>query len=277
MAGRRKNPLWREVFLRALARTGNARASAVEAGIDVGTAYDHRAKDPAFMRRWAAALEGFKKREALRGRPGRAGGSAKTGGELVLRRTKHGDKMVRAAPGRWSRRLEESFFDGLEHTGCVRAAAAAAGISTASLYERRKHYPEFATRWDEVAGRAARELPAMLGAAAVESLANPPPPAGAKRRGRSRLPRIDVDQAIRISQIAAREAGKGQRRGRPARPEVSEEDLTAALLKQLGALRRRRRKARLEEGWSEAEDGAMIPPGWIRAPDAGEPGPDGGA
>lgn len=164
MAGRKKSPLWRKVFLRALARSGNARASAVEAGIDVGTAYNHRIKDAAFAGRWAAALATFKARPAGRG------GKAGKAGEMVLRRTRHGDKLVRAAPGRWCARVEESFLDGLEATGCVRSAAAAAGISTKALYARRENYPEFAARWDEVAARAAQQLPGLLHTAAVASL-----------------------------------------------------------------------------------------------------------
>jgi len=148
MAGRKKSPQWRKVFLRALARTGNARASAVEAGVDVGTAYDHRIKDPAFAGQWAGALAKFRAVAAKKPlhRLRRSPSPGKPGEELVLRRTRHGDKLVRAAPGRWCARVEETFFDGLELTGCVRTAAAAAGISTNALYARRENYPEFAAR-----------------------------------------------------------------------------------------------------------------------------------
>jgi hypothetical protein len=266
MAGTKKSPLWRKVFLRALARTGNARASAVEAGIDVGTAYDHRIRDPAFAGQWAAALAKAKA-SAKRPRPLHHI-PPRSGEELVLRRTRHGDKMVRAAAGRWSSRVEESFLAGLELTGCVQSAAAAAGISTTALYERRKHYPEFAARWDEAAGRAGQELPAMLQAAARDSLSRPPEAPGQKRRGRARLPRIDVDQAIRISAIAARkEAGGGRRREWRAiqrKQEKTHEELVQQLMTMLDALEKRQRKARLGEGWSDAGNGLLIPPGWVR-------------
>jgi hypothetical protein len=263
MAGKKKSPQWRKVFLRALARTGNARASAVEAGVDVGTAYDHRIKDPAFMAQWAAALAKFKARPAGRGgKPGKAG-------EMVLRRTKHGDKLVRAAPGRWCARVEESFFDGLELTGCVRTAAAAAGISTNALYARRKAYPEFAERWDEIEARVAQQLPTLLHTAAVVSL-GPDAGAGAggggKRRGRGRLPRVNVDQAIRISRIKGGGAGAGDgRRGgiRPDRRVATKEELEEELVKLLGMLKRRRRKERLAQGWTEAGEDVSIPPGWV--------------
>jgi hypothetical protein len=255
MAGKKKSPLWRKVFLRALARTGNARASAVEAGVDVGTAYDHRIKDGAFLAQWAGALATFTARP-----PGR-GGKAGKAGEMVLRRTQHGDKLVRAAPGRWCARVEETFFDGLEETGCVRAAAAAAGISTNALYARRKAYPEFAERWDEIGARAGKQLPTLLHTAAVVSLgANPSTGSGQRpRRGRGRLPKVNVDQAIRISRIK----GPGGSAGADARDcngrlRATEEELNEAILKKLDVLHKRL----IKKGWIETDHGSLIPPGW---------------
>ena len=277
MAGKRKTPLWRQTFLRALARTGNVRASAFEAGVDKVTAYNHRRKDAAFAGKWDAALRRCSGQALGKGNPPSRKamadkGSAKTGGEMVLRRTKHGDKLVRAAAGRWSGRVEESFLAGLELTGCVRSAAAAAGISTNALYERRKHYPEFAARWDEVAGRAGQELPTMLQVAARESLSRPPR-GGQKRRGRARLPRVDVDQAIRISAIAARKEAGGGRRGIEPRVATNAE-VFEALTKRFAAFGKRVRAEQLAEGWSETEDGHMIPPGWVYV---GTPGDGEGA
>lgn len=275
MAGRKKSPLWRKVFLRALARTGNARASAVEAGIDVGTAYDHRIKDPAFKAAWARALAAFKARPPRRG--GKAGKGGKAG-ELVLRRTKHGDKLVRAAPGRWCARVEETFFDGLEETGCVRTAAAAAGISTAALYERRKAYPEFAERWDETAARSALQLPTLLHTAAVMSFRPDAGAGGGKRRGRGRLPRVSVDQAIRISRLQGAGAGEGRRGGIRHRARVAtREELEGTLTNLLGMMKRRNRKKRLAQGWIEAGEDIWIPPGWVCVGEAGTEAGGGGA
>jgi len=270
-----KASIWRKTFLRALARTGNVRVAAGEAGVDAGTAYDHRIRDPAFAGKWAAALAKADAREAKRPRPlhhPADGPPPRSGEELVLRRSKHGDKLVRAAEGRWCQRTEASFLGGLEHTGCVRSAAAAAGISPNALYERRKHYPEFAERWDEVAGRAAQELPAMLQAAARDSLSRQPETPGRKGRGRARLPRIDVDQAIRISAIAAKKEAGASRRG--IRPRVATNaEVREALTTRLAAFRKRVRAEHLAKGWSETQDGHLIPPGWVRAgPD--EPGPE---
>ena len=197
----------------------------------------------------------------------------------MLRRTKHGDKLVRASPGRWSRRTEESFLDGLEACGCVRTAARAAGISTATCYERRKHYPEFAARWDERAGRAGTQLPGLLDAAAVESMS--PAPEGAKRRGRARLPAVSVDQAIRIkvandnAEAKARGRGRrgGQGRERPQRSEAEEHaELVETFTKLLGTMKRRRVEQRRTEGWQELGNGLWLPPGWTaqRPPEDGD-------
>ncbi|HYI63510.1 MAG TPA: hypothetical protein VEW71_01355 [Allosphingosinicella sp.] len=269
MAKRLKASIWRKAFLRALARTGNVRVAAAEAGVDAGTAYDHRIKDPAFAGKWAAARAKAKAIAAKRRRPlhhPADGRPSRSGAELVLRRSKHGDKMVRAAEGRWCARTEEAFFAELGRTGCVRAAARAAGISTNALYYRRDKYPDFAEQWRAVEEAAARRLPGLLRAAGIASL-DPE----VEARG---LPRINVDQAIAISRLKS--GGGEDRRGRDMRggillckPAASREELVEDLLKKLKALGIRRRRLKLAEGWTESEEGHMIPPGWVRD------GPDG--
>jgi hypothetical protein len=285
MAGTRKSPLWRQAFLRALKRTGNVRAAAFEAGVDPGTAYDHRAKDAGFRAAWAGALKAFgaaERKKALTPTLSPNGRGGKE--ELVLRRGKDGDRLVRAAPGRWSRRLEESFLDGLEQSGCVRTAAAAAGISTNALYRRRDRYPEFRARWDERVGRFREQLPAMLDAAAVTSLS--PEPEGAKRRGRARLPPVSVDQAIRIKvandNADAKARGPGRRGGisarelRPQRSEAEEhEDLVQQLGKLIGMKKRHLEAQRLSEGWTDCGNGVWLPPGWTATPPPGPPPEEG--
>jgi hypothetical protein len=273
MAARPKARIWRKVFLRALARTGNVRAAAAEAGVDPGTAYDHRAKDAGFAKAWDAALA------KARARPPARKASADKGEELVLRRTKHGDQLVRAGAGRWSRRAEDVFFAALERTACVRLAAAACGFSTNALYARRAAYPEFAAQWDRLLAIAKAQIPDLLAAAAIASL----DPDAAPKRGLGRLPKINVDQAIRISAIEERKRA-GQRGRTPHDPETwrreeaaRKADLTKALNKLLDVAERRQAKAQAAEGWTETPDGLMIPPGWVRAaPDGGEGAGDGG-
>jgi hypothetical protein len=55
----KKAPLWVTPFLRALERTGKARAAAVDAGVDFSTAYARRRAHADFAADWAGALERF--------------------------------------------------------------------------------------------------------------------------------------------------------------------------------------------------------------------------
>jgi hypothetical protein len=251
--GKRKSAADWRAFLRALGRSGNARLAAREAGMDVGTAYDRRIKDDGFAARWDVELA---KARAASEKAKLAGGKA----ELVARRTKHGIKLVRAGAGRWNAKAEAAFFASLGHTGCVRAAARACGFSTTALYERRGNYPDFAERWDQVEAEALARLPGLLGAASIASL---DPEVDGKG-----LPKVNVDQAIRISRIKGPGAPAARRGGiRSGRRVATKEETIAALAKLLNMVKRRNRKARLEAGWSEAEDGTMIPPGWVRRDD----------
>jgi hypothetical protein len=198
-----------------------------------------------------------------------------------LRRAKDGDKLVRAAPGRWSRRVEESFLDGLEATGSVTAAAAAAGMSTAAFYQRRDNYPEFRARWEERVGRFREQLPGLINAAAVQSMEPELP--GAKRRGRARLPKLAPGEAIRVYAInenaKAKARGPARRGGisslelRPQRSEAEEhEALVQALGKLIGMAKRRQEVERLAAGWTDCGNGIWVPPGWTATgPDAPPP------
>ena len=181
----------------------------------------------------------------------------------MLRRSKHGDKLVRAAPGRWSERTEEIFFAELGRTGCVKAAAKAAGISTNALYYRREKYPEFAARWAEVEAKAGQRISGLLTAATIASL-DPEEAGRGKRRGRGALPKVNVDQAIRIAALKGRESGGEARRRGGIRPRVATNaEVREALEKSLVEFGKRVRARCREGGWSETEEGHLIPPGWI--------------
>lgn len=258
----RKKTGWRAPFLRALRGSGNVRVAAREAGVDPGTAYDWRVKDAGFARRWEEAKAKAAARVPLHRRSGGPSPRGKLGEELVLRRTKRGEQMVRAAAGRWSAKVEAAFLEGLRETACVRSAAAAAGISTTALYNRREKYPEFAERWDAVEAAARSRVPGLLVAATLASLDGE----GAKRPGR--LPKVSVDQAIRISKMEAdRDRTGGGLRGRGIRPRMAtnaevREALTKALTA-FGAREVQSRAQKLASGWTELGDGTMIPPGWV--------------
>jgi hypothetical protein len=243
MAKRKTAAAWRR-FLRVLARTGNARAAACAAGMDVGTAYDRRIKVPAFAARWVEALAEAKARGPLH--HGSHGPPPRSGEELVLRRTKHGDKLVRAAPGRWNAKAEAVFLAELRRTGCVRRAARACGFSTNALYKRRENYPDFAARWAAAEAAAKERIPALLSAATIASL--DPEVADAD------LPPVDIDQAIAIARLKYGEGAAG-RRGRGARPERPIEAVRASILQKLDAIEAHEKKAaaRKKKGAGDAQ------------------------
>ena len=56
MTKKRRAPRWTIPFLRALERTGDARASAEDAGIDHTTAYARRRAHPEFAAAWEEAI-----------------------------------------------------------------------------------------------------------------------------------------------------------------------------------------------------------------------------
>ena len=152
----------------------------------------------------------------------------------MLRRTKHGDKLVRAAPGRWNAKAEAVFLAELRRTGCVRQAARACGLSTSALYKRRENYPDFAARWAAAEAVATERIPALLSAATIASL--DPEVADAE------LPPVDIDQAIAIARLKCGPGAAG-RRGRFARPERPIEAVRASILHKLDAIEAHGKKA----------------------------------
>jgi len=237
MAKRKTAAAW-GVFLRALARTGNARAAAAEAGMDVGTAYDRRIRDAGFFAKWVEAVAKAKAVAAKKARPlhhASHGPPPRSGEELIVRRTKHGDKLVRAGAGRWNAKVEAIFLAGLRRTGCVRWAAQACGLSTNALYNRRGIYADFAARWAAAEGEAKERIPALLSAAAIASF---DPDVEDED-----LPRVTIDQAIAIARL---KCSGGAARGH-AIEEPPIEAVRDEVLRRIAAIRKHREKGADEE------------------------------
>jgi hypothetical protein len=223
------SPAWRKRFLGVLGRTGNAKLAALEAGVDKGSAYYHRNRDARFAGQWDAA-KAKGKAAAAAGKKTRPG---KVSVELVLQDRKDGPKYVRAAEGRWCQAVEDAFFAALERTGCLRWAAAAAGVSTNTIHYRRRRYPDFAARCTAAEARAKERIPAILTAATIASFDPEIDGAG--------LPLVNVDQAIAIARLKCGE-GAGRRRSRHARPEPTIEEVRDEVLRRIAAIRRHREK-----------------------------------
>lgn len=249
MARKKKRPApWRGAFLRTLGETANARAAARAAGIDRSTPYAFALRHPAFERAWQRALRIGEARVALGEGPSAAAqprlhrlrrlpSPANVGEELILRQTKNGAQMVKAAKGRWSAKREEAFLVALAATGCVRWAALEAEISTTTLYQRRKHYPQFRTDWDAAVESAKARLHELVVGAGIAAF-DPEAAARAAEAAGAPPPTVSVDQAIAILRLRgtgpAADAGERPGRNVPEAPPI--EAVRASILARLDAI-----------------------------------------
>jgi hypothetical protein len=192
MASRTVPLKWRRAFLRALAVTANVTLSARRAGIDKSTAYQLRKVSPLFDRLWTQALVDGRAALAQGRVPDEA--TERDSRPLSIRSSKSGRVCVMATgEGRWNAGVETEFFATLAATGNAKAAARAIGMSDTALYNRRKLWPAFDTRWDEVVSLANERLAVQL----LTSASNLLDPVDVD------VPDFDmsVDQAIRVAQL----------------------------------------------------------------------------
>jgi hypothetical protein len=262
-------------FLRALARTGDVRAAAEDAGIDHSTAYARRRAHGEFALAWDEALvahgEARVTREAaevaaVAPSPSR---SLAAGPSLSLEgRGSSGAQLKRAGHDRWSQAKEKLFFDELAATANVKRAAGAAGVSTNAVYARRMKQPVFRAKWDAVleTGRAAIEM--KLVEAANRSFDPDEIDTGDVQ------PKVSVAEAIRIVQVHGSKKQKEELLPDPYAEEAASmtpddvHELRERIVRKLQRMRERDRVDKLEQGWSYDESYDVdIPPGWIKGPD----------
>jgi hypothetical protein len=282
MAKAKKEPRWVAAFLRALARTGDARAAAKDAGIDHTTAYARRRAHEDFAGLWRGALvahamvkeaEQAAELEALRnagGRPSPGSPSASPTspasgrGELVA----SGGQVKRSGQDRWGKRKEAAFFAELAATANVSLAAEAAGVSENAVYQRRLRDGHFRAQWAAVRDTAKASIDMHLLEETKKSFDPDTLDTGGVQ------PRVTIDQAIRISQ-----SGPKAERGAAA-PDPFEDDsapseadevdaMREQIVRKLRRMRDRDMPEQLAQGWSfDEEYDVMVPPGWVRAENA---------
>ena len=275
-------PVWQQPFLDALARTGNVRIAAAEAGVDYTSAYARRQRDAGFAEAWAGVLREHAAGEeseypltplacgespaAGSDRPGDgplpgapAKGRGVLGEELVVRCSTSGaSQIVRAGAGRWSAVRETRFFVALAECANVRRAASAAGVSSQAIYARRLKDRNFRAQWDAAIEAGKARLETYLIEAADRTFDPEMLPVG------DGLPRVSVAEALAILRLkggsgAAAKGGHDEREADDGQQEYQEAcQRVVARLERMGA---RDRKDRLEAGWSEV-DGEMVPPGF---------------
>jgi len=272
----RKEPRWLIPFLRALARTGEVRTAAEDAGIDHTTAYARRRSHAEFACRWDAALAAHEEQvkaeqegqlAALAQDPSTIASSGngspprdKLGEELVGA----GSQLKRAGNGRWSKAKEKAFFDELAATANVKRAAKAAGVSPNAVYARRMRDAHFRAKWAAVleTGRASIEM--HLVEAANKSFDPDEIDTGEIQ------PKVSVAEAIRIVQVHGskkqQEMLSNPFAEQPAAmTEEQVEEARERLFNKLERLRKREMPRWLAQGWIyDEEHDALVPPGWLK-------------
>ena len=221
-AKKRKAPRWTIPFLRALERTGNARASAEEAGVDHTTAYLRRRTHAGFAADWEWVLKAYAERverekEAEVERfssvtpppapPHQGEGSL--GAELVA----SGSQLKRAGAERWSRRKQEAFLAELAATGNLRLASKAVGISYEAVRKRRRKDPHLAAACEAAIEACRARIPEFLAGAAAATF----DPDAIADGETNPLPKVTITEADQDRAAQRRRAtGAGRRvRGRP--------------------------------------------------------------
>lgn len=245
MSGRRKRAgvVWRRRFLKAMARTANARLSGDMAGIDHTTAYQLRDRDPGFAAAWVRAREWGRERVRAEGRPVFAGGRPRPAraGEappdpraLIARRSKRGEaQIVRVGEGRMTPEDEETFFVHLAAGFGVRHSARVIGFSTTALYSRKRKDPAFEARWKQAREEGLERNDSLL-IDAVPLALDPEIIAAVED-----APRPSIAEAIRIVSLY-RPRGSSGGGGRNVPPAPSIEAVRDDVLERLRAIRRHR-------------------------------------
>lgn len=150
-------------------------------------------------------------------------------------------QIVATTGKRWSEAAETLFLAELAATCNVRRAAQAAGFGTITVYKRRLRYPGFAERWAAALDTGYARLELAVLEAANDTLA------GVTFDPERPIPRMTVDEAIRVLQLHRATVKFGQRNGsnwrlQPADPEKAR----ANILRKVAAVRRARHPTKPE-------------------------------
>jgi hypothetical protein len=271
----------RERYLEVLGLTGNLKAAAEAIGFRTNRIAGMRKRDAAFDADCEAALEAASERlvEAEGPFEGIEDGEFQT-----IRIGRNGRaQIIAVGPGRWSKRVEDRFIELLAQSGNIEQSARAVGFAGTDMFRRRRQWPAFARRWDEALEEAEMTLEFRLvawannvGAAERERRAEERPlttsaGSGQASLGTNRESTIPFNPEFALKFLKWREEKRrgGGQRGRAIKPhERSFEEAVDSILTKIDAIERHEKPQKLKQGWSEGENGYMIPPGWVRADDA---------
>jgi hypothetical protein len=228
----------RRRFLEAL-RAGATRETAAEAsGFPLGSLYNVRARDPVFRMAWEWAMDLY----CIEGRAGelaRPSADAQPGDGVAVRIAPQGGRLLQRRTMTWVRftpSRQQIFLDHFAGTADAHAAAAAAGVSYATVRSHYRRNPEFAAAWHEALRIAYATLEAEAVRQRLEAqrrLADNIEPAGEMAREFDRVMKL-------LARWDRREGRVGARDRRPGPGRWTFDEAIAALDKRLRDLGVRR-------------------------------------
>lgn len=206
-------------FLRALARTGNAREAARVLGVHRSTFTKRRASHPGFAAQWTAALAAAHARLTGANPAARADGAARP-----MRTASGRVQLGRLKPRALDRAAEQAFLTALAATANVRLAAAAAGFSHGAFYHRRRQDPGFAREMRMALAEGYDRIEAAL----LEGWSpDSHEQADWRHNDRAPIPPMSPDQALQLLHLHQKEVRLGgthellrTRRGEPREVQI---------------------------------------------------------
>jgi molybdenum-dependent DNA-binding transcriptional regulator ModE len=235
----------RAQFLEHLRRTGNQGAAAKAVGIHRDNVEKRRKRDAEFAIACMAAEEEASQR--LAGARDPFDGVEDARFETIRRGRKGRWQIVATRKGKWSKAVENMFFDVLRTCGNIAASARAVGFSEGLIWQRRRAWPGFRQRMEETLEEAGMALE-FQAATWGNNLA---PPTEDEEKGTAKgncppppPPPFDPDFALRFLKWREEKRRGGGQRGRRAyrKPEPTIEEVRDEILKRIAAIRRHREK-----------------------------------
>jgi len=226
----------RAQFLEHLRRTGNQGAAAKAVGMHRDNVDKRRKRDAEFAIACMAAEEEVSQRLAGARDPFDGVGDAEF--ETIRRGRKGRWQIVATRKGKWSKKVEDMFFDVLRTCGNVAASARAVGFSESLIWQRRRAWPGFRQRMEETLEEAEIVLE-FRAATCGNNVAPPEDEKAAVARQRPPPPPFDPEFALRFLKWREEKRRGGGRRGRrPREPTI--EEVRDEVLRRIAAIRRHR-------------------------------------
>jgi molybdenum-dependent DNA-binding transcriptional regulator ModE len=224
-------------IVEVLAETGNVTAAAEAAGISWNAIDRLRKRDAGFDRQCEEAAL------AADERLGQAESAFEGVGDefQVIRRTSNGRWQLAAVrKGYWTGATEAAFFAYLRETGSIAGAARSVGSDPSSVWERRRKWPAFARRWDEVLEEASVTLEFRLACQDGAVAGGTDEAAAADAAAETGRAKFDPELALRFLKWRHEtQTGRARRRGSiPAPPTI--EEVTEKIVRQVEAIKRHR-------------------------------------